>query len=170
MKPNQTKEKVLFVLDVLRRSRSRLIEDFLTESPDLYHPMFKYENDEAQLLISIEKYFIIWIDKHWEILNQKYQEEGCGEISQDMLEHFFFKSLLIFLKQLNYHGKEYHSLSKTLIMGKIKLLSEIAKFGDKHHAKAKLISYWHDKDRALFERLMKDLGGKNELVDDNYGS
>ena len=59
--------KIIFRL--LEIMRANLLKDFLNEDPEIYKPCFKYEKDQILMELSIEKYFISWIDSYWIILD-----------------------------------------------------------------------------------------------------
>lgn len=52
------------ILDVLRMGRQELVEDFRSERPELYEPMFAYRADSAGMALAISRYIFQWIDSH----------------------------------------------------------------------------------------------------------
>jgi len=68
MRSNQNQSKsFLSVLDVLKLARSKLINDFLEREPAIFVPMFKYENDMALMNLALERYFVSWINLHFQL-------------------------------------------------------------------------------------------------------
>ncbi len=75
-----SKQSLNFNLNMLKQASQKLFEDFRNEEPDIYAPSFKYEDNEEQLKLAMEKYFFQWLDYHLFFM-EKYFEENQAETS-----------------------------------------------------------------------------------------
>lgn len=59
------KNAELATLHALKQCRAEMVQDFLNHKPEIYLPSYKYENSPALLKLAKEKYFTVWLSKHW---------------------------------------------------------------------------------------------------------
>lgn len=58
---------VSITLLTLKEGRFGLIEDFLSNNPDIYEPAYKHEKSKVQMQLAREKFFLSWLARHWQL-------------------------------------------------------------------------------------------------------
>ena len=66
-----TKKETFAALQVLKQGRAEIVQDFLDHKPDIYAPSFKYEDSPALLSLAREKYFMMWLSRHWQLFSHE---------------------------------------------------------------------------------------------------
>jgi aryl carrier-like protein len=153
--------KIKIMFSLLKIMRANLIQDFLDHIPDIYRPSFKYENERQLLLLSIEKYFMTWLNSYWHIFEDKIEKLA----SQDMKEELkydadFIQLYMSLLKQWQIEGNhlQFSELMQTLLNQKIQGLNHILEMGEKSQKQYNQLQLQYEKDKAIFERTIKQLG------------
>lgn len=148
------------ILSIFEKSRQQLIFDFLNEETEIYSAMFRYEEDELAMKLSIEKYFIQWINTHF--TNTESCKDGFfdGELSLEFGEVMvkLIDSIQPNTKNIN---KSNSSLMRKILIEKVHILKEFSEVNNRNEQNYKKLLYAKDKDNRLFDRQFKTLIGKN---------
>lgn len=140
--------KLIDLLSIFRQSRKKLSQDFLNESLEIFEPMFKYENDNELMNLAMEKYFIGYINYHFEIFSDYKDKDIDVKFSKAMLS--FLKNFSIGITNTNLeNGKELFSM---IIQQKESFLNELIYIGNIDNDKFNKLSYLYHKDKTLFDR------------------
>lgn len=152
------KDELIFNLTILAEGRKKLIADFIGENPEIYTPIFKYENSSYQMKLSKEKYFLSWVDYHWIIADKHF---GVEKKNQESIRNSFYKVFLQLLKLfgLSSTGKEMSEFFEHLLKERIVSLESINKKGDNINKKFEALTYNYERDKALFEREINRMKG-----------
>lgn len=145
--------KLIDLLTIFKQSREKLSFDFINEDVEIFTPMFKYENKNELMSLAIEKYFIGYINHHFEIFK-----------NYTNIDIEFSRAMLSFIKDFNINvsdsnlddGKELFSM---IIQQKESFLKEIIHVGNIDSDKFNKLSYSYQKDKTLFDRKMKTMEG-----------
>lgn len=153
------KVKLIVNLLVLKKGRNKLVKDFIEEEPEIFKPMFKYENNKSQMALSKEKYFLTWMNLHWRILNNIITEEVSNLDLAKSIKDSFFKEYIKLLKSWgnNVKNKENSHLMTYLINKKINFLNEALDIGDRSDKLFNKLEYEYERDKKLFEREINRL-------------
>lgn len=158
------KDKLIFNLDILTEGRKKLIADFIRENPEIYTPIFEYENIPCQMKLSREKYFLRWIDYHWLIIDEYFCKKSVEEKGQQSLRSSFSRVFLQFLRLFGFSStkREMSKLFERLLKEEIDLLESINQVGDNTNKKLESLRYNYARDKALFEREINRMKGEKE--------
>lgn len=145
--------KLIDLLTIFKQSREKLSFDFINEDIEIFEPMFKYENENELMSLAIEKYFVGYINYHFEIFK-----------NYTNIDIEFSRAMLSFIKDFNINvsdsnlddGKELFSM---IIQQKESFLKEIIYVGNIDSDKFNKLSYSYQKDKTLFDRKMKTMEG-----------
>ena len=141
------KQKLIDLLIIFKSCRERLSNDFIKEhNLDIYLPMFKYESDKELMKLSIEKYFIGFINYHFKEF-EKF----------DMISKEFNSAMLSFLKSFNINVNDINisnseDLFSMIIQQKLVLLEDIILLSDNDVNKYNKLICSYEKDKTLFDR------------------
>lgn len=140
------KESLVLILSVLKQKRRDLVEDFVSENVNVYQPMIRYRNSKSLTEISIERYFLMWVNDHYNVM---LKQDGSNE---EVLNNFstVFLSLIEEFKG----NKNTSDLMENLLDTKISALNEMLKTGNKSEKVLNQLRYSIDKDDMLFEKLI----------------
>lgn len=147
---NSDELKVL--LTIFRKARESLVNDFKSENIEIYDAMFRYEGNEKLMRISIDKYFISWLDSHFRIFDKL-----PDAISSDNLLKKFTEQMLILVKKTEQSIKNDDQIFSELLREKKEILGALLFVGNKADTNYKKLIYTHQKDNALFNRELLKL-------------
>jgi len=141
---------LLEVLDVFKSARKKLISDFVNEEElEIFIPLFKYENNENLMSIALERYFIIWINYHFFLVENKKSQNKKVLIKQ------MIKFINIY--SISDEKKNGHTVTMDLLIQKQKVLNDLLQLDDKSKIDLKKLLYHSQKDKALFDRKIKQM-------------
>ena len=143
------KNTLLDLLSIFSDSREKLVSDFINESIEIYRPMFEYEENEELMTLAIEKYFIGYVNYHFELF-----------VNYENIDEEFNKAMLSFIKKFNINVSDVNLLNATdlfsnLIQQKQNILEEIINIGNKDNNKYNQLAYSYQKDKTLFDREIR---------------
>ena len=145
---------LLCVLSLLEMARRNLILDFIELDSRLSIPMFKYECDIHLQNLSIEQYFMGWVDSHFVLFS------GTDNESPDVYS-MFLKSMEVlmemYISDVSTNTDGNGELWLKLLNEKQKLIVTLLDFGDKNTADYDKLLHLYERDKALFEREIKFL-------------
>lgn len=153
MTSKQEKEREhLGVLKVLKIARSKLVADFLKRDPLIFLSLFKYENNANLINISLENYFISWINYHFHIW-----EKYINQTSEKM----FLKTMDLFLRKYLADTKKKaltnFEFVTDLLNKKLSVLHNLMDVEDKDTYRNNRMIMEYEKDKALFRREINRL-------------
>ena len=161
-----TKSNICEILSVFVEGRRRLVSDFCSEEPVLYHPMFAYEANSANMELAVDKYFFEWLNSHGEIYN-KLRNADADADSRDTQREDDLNAFLLSYRKLcerflmdksQVSDEISHSLD-TLVNVSIQYIDELLAMSGKSDVRLRKLCYQHNKSKYLFEReftLLKD--------------
>jgi fucose 4-O-acetylase-like acetyltransferase len=144
------------LLSNLRKARSILVEEFVSENPDIFTAMFKYDNDNVVMNMYIDCYFITWLNYHLEVFS-------CFNAKSVSCRNWFLSCMsdLIskYLKGVNTDSHVYKrsEFAYTLLEKKKAAIMHIIKCSDSNKLKYNKLVYAVEKDKKLFEREIAKL-------------
>jgi hypothetical protein len=149
-------------LEIYKKARNKLCRDFIVENPEIYGYMFKYEKARELLYLSIDKYFISWIDDHWSLFLDYLSEIDIPESNKNELREYFLSTYkeLINKFQSDQKAIQHSLLFIALVKHKIKFISELLEIADTDQNKFNSLDYNNTKDKALFDRQINKLKEK----------
>ena len=158
------KERMLFNLQVLSDARKRLIDDFFGKDDEIYKSMFKYERRGQETLreLSIEKYFIVWLVRHKEMKDNLLKKYQIVPVIQHEIEKSFNRVFLQLIQKIEgVHETMHHTtLLEELVTRKIAVLENFLCVGDKINKEMESFIYNYERDKALYERKIRELEEK----------
>ena len=143
--------KLLDILSIFQQAREKLTTDFVSENLEIYTAMFEYEKDNGLMNLSIEKYFTSYLDYHFELIKDF-----------DNIDEEFSKAMLVFLKSFDMKITDTSLSSGTdlftdLVNEKQRILNEMISIGNIDNSKYNKLSYFYQKDKAIFDREIDKL-------------
>lgn len=149
------KDELLEILCIFKDARKKLISDFVNEEElEIFIPIFKYENNKNMMSISLEKYLLMWINYHFLLIENR----------KSHIKKFVLKQMKQLLKVFSVSDKSNncysHIIFFDLIKQKQKILDDILAVDDKSKIKFNKLLYQSQKDKALFERKIKQMEDK----------
>ena len=153
-----SKDALDFRLFILKRGREDLVQDFLKESPEIYSPMFKYEESDVLMELAREKYIVSWLDLQWNLLEDFFQNQEIENTIRDEFRYSFAAVFLRLIKKFNMDGAS--PLSIKLIKEKVGCLEELLNLGDKSEDKFNKLHYDRERHKRMFERTFNELKGQ----------
>lgn len=149
-----SKDSLCFQLYVLRKMRSLLADMYIKEDPDIFQPMFDFEDDSTLTQLSIEKNKVTWLDAHWQEIDNFLSEETLPEETKTSMIAEFAQNFLQLL-----HVDDTRTclteFSKHLLHEKRSVLIKIIKSGEKHTNMVNKLKYALERDKRLFARQIK---------------
>ncbi len=154
-----TQDRLSLVLTLLQQARSKLVQDFLEESPEIYAPSFRYERNEEMLQLAREKYVVSWLNSHWELLENLLTTQFSDMTQCNVFKEEFAKAFLELLRKFGVQiqhpqNSEFFAL---LLRKKAQTLEEILKISDKSEQQFEKLKYSDEREKALFNREMNRL-------------
>lgn len=152
-------EDLVEVLAFLRKMREQLILDFLSQEREIFIPMFAYENEPVSMDISIEKFFLGWLNEHFSFLSTKLDDQGAVEQ--------IFLTLITSMIQEHFRYKQEHlvegskSFVLQILLEKINRLESLLSISENSNKKYNDLLFDKVRDRALFQRQLDSLKGKS---------
>jgi len=148
----------LLSLHILRKARENLIKEFLTEKSEIYIDMFKFENDNMTMSFCIDKYLTIWLDEHWNIINDFFTQNIVSKQDQEITIDYFTN---VFIKLLRSFDFSTSNISNTdlldfLLNQKTEYLDKIIKMSENSEKNINWLIYKSEKSRKLFERQLNE--------------
>lgn len=147
-------------LFVLKECRAKMIEDFLNHQPEIYAPSYKYEDSPALLRLAREKYFHIWLARHWQVFSDIVKD--YPETERKTAELFFSKALLILMsKWVDIESTESSQLhvALQLIKEMQRSLQKFIEAGENHDVMRRKLQVAMEKNNRLLEREIINFGG-----------
>jgi hypothetical protein len=148
------------LLTVFRQSREQIVLDFNNENIEIYDAMFRYEKDKISMHLSIDKYFMSWIDTHFSVFESLTENND----SPDTLTKEFTKRMLLLIQEneLSMRASEIgegRQLFFKMLHEKKELLHKLSGVGETADSNYKKLLYLYQKDKALFDRQLSELAG-----------
>lgn len=148
------------LLTVFKQAREQLIWDFNNENIEIYEAMFRYEKDEKLMYLSIDKYFMSWIDSHFNLFDRLTENNA-----EDGLIKEFTNQMLLFIQksELSIKASEIergNQLFFDMLFEKKQFLQQLSDIAIKADNNYKKLVYMYQKDKALFERKLSELTGE----------
>lgn len=152
------KDILTFSLLILKSARKNLVQDFIKKNPEIYIPMFRYEERDAQMELSKEKYIMSWLDSHWNLIENLFQNQEVEKTIRNELRYSYAEVFLRLIKKFNMDGAS--PLSIKLIKEKVGYLEKLLKLGDKSEDNFNELRYDSERHKIMFERKFNELKGK----------
>lgn len=145
------------LLSVFKQTRQQLVWDFNNENIEIYEAMFRHEKDKQSMNLSIDKYFMSWIDSHFNIFERLTENDDREE-----LVYKFTKIMLLLIQksELSIKASEIdrgNQLFFDMLHEKKDLLQKLSDISIKSDNNYKKLVYMYQKDKALFERKLSEL-------------
>ncbi len=141
---------IISALNFLRKGRVQLYTPFLKHDALLIvGPSFRYENNEPAFDLVKDQYFTLWLDSQFKSLfSQKNFSKEVHDLLLKAVESIFSTIL---------HSKESKSIfDLQLIRTKEKIVNELLLKVEDMDKKLNELKFAYDKDKALFERKLKE--------------
>ncbi|NEQ47821.1 MAG: hypothetical protein F6K00_31555 [Leptolyngbya sp. SIOISBB] len=150
-------DTLLRLLQVFKEARLSIASRISSEAPDLFRDLFKFEGNIEILSLVIEREYILWIDKHFELFDR---EETLKE-DASAVSHFQ-KTMVELIGHRMFKGSSCNNLvikelCLSLLNEKIEILNELIKVSDITERRYQRLVYSYEKDKRLFERAFRDL-------------
>lgn len=160
------RQQLFFSLKVLKEGRRKVLIDTLEEAPILFRPMVKFGEHSIQLRLHFDKYWMIWLDFHWDIAKKIIQLDNLGENEKQQLLRGFsvpFRELLNYFS-ITLKEQENVFLFESLIKTKMAALSNIIESSNSLDEKLDRILYENEKARMLLEKRINELKRKKNGI------
>lgn len=149
-------EDLFDILNLFKIGRKKILLDFLEASPEIFIPIFKYEDDVNMMNVSIEYWLLEWINYHFELFSKIF------DISSP--------KYLVFVKAMSSLLESHMPKDKVtesgdngfvfeLMRDKQKILERIFTVNDKSELLYKKLLCLSLRDKALFKRMLESLKG-----------
>jgi hypothetical protein len=142
-------------LHVLNIARNKLVYDFNNKKPEVYLPMYKYENHPELMNLALENYFTSWVNFHF-IAWSKHYPDKSGKLFYQVI-----RDLLLKHSDVSGVDPRNHSFIAELISSKIQLIDGLIRSGERDNEKYSALLLEYEKDKALFEREINRLKGNS---------
>jgi hypothetical protein len=152
-------EETLLTLKCLKQCREALVSSFLNEDEAILGPMFEFENESFLMELSIERFFIDWINQHFPLF-QALHEDSSG-IPEASRETFINLILTLVQDHIKFSDPNLKSESREFVLSiledKKRALISLLDLGKNSGKNYQKLLYWQKKDRALFQRKINSL-------------
>ena len=156
-----SKDILTFTLFTLKEARENLVQDFIKENPEIYHPMFQYEKSNEQMMLAKEKYILIWLDSHWNLIETFFKNQEIESTTQNEVRYRFAGVFLRLLEKFDKDRRDRASpLAIRLLKEKVNTLEQLLNLGDKHENRINKLRYDADRHKSIFERKLAELKGE----------
>ncbi len=152
-------EETLLTLKCLKQCRESLVSSFLYEDEAVFGPMFEFENESFLMELSIEGFFIDWINQHFPLFQSLH--EDSSDISESSREKFICLILTLVQDHIKFSTPMLTSEGRDFVLSiledkkrSLTSLLDLSKNSEKNYQK---LLYWQKKDRALFQRKITSL-------------
>ncbi len=146
--------------DLLKIMRANLLEDFTNEELEIYIPCFKYKQEKTLMSLSIEKYFIGWLNSFWFTLKEYSNNTDNIDIIEDS-ELIDLYLQLINKWEIQGVSSKSSKLVSDLLQEKIKTIKNILEVAEKSQKNYNHLYLQYEKDKVFFEKSIKNLEEKD---------
>jgi hypothetical protein len=167
--PRNTTSRIDLVrtLSVYRRSREKLVAALVSEEPGLYHAMFEFKPNSAEMSLALEKYVFLWLVRHPAVYQELYpsQADSQSEADKQLFEQFV-KHYHDYCKCFIHDGDLTtdrpssgidNPVMEVLLQHKIAFLGDLLKVSQNANQRMQRLRYQSTKAKALFERQFSEL-------------
>ena len=155
-----SKDILAFILFTLKEAREDLVREFIKEDQELYRPMFQYEKSNVQMMLAREKYIMVWLDKHWNLIEKILRNQEIESNTQNEIRDSFVEVFLRLLEKFDTDGRGRASpLAIRLLKEKIDNLEQLLNLGDRDENRINKLHYDHARHKRIFERKFAELKG-----------
>lgn len=149
-----------FLLTVFKKSREQLVSDFNNENIEIYDAMFRFEKYEKSMYLSIDKYFMSWIDTHFSVFeNLTANDDAPEKLTKEFAKRMLF---LVQKSELTIKASEIEDgrqLFFQMLHEKKELLQKLSDVATKADSNYRKLIYLYQKDKTLFDRQLSELAG-----------
>lgn len=142
------------ILKLLQQLREDLVYSHISLSNDIVEPIFKYEQNIVAMNISIDLFYMLWIDKHFESFNSK--NLNLNSAAMNLFSKIMLKMVDDFNQEIAKSSKSCDLFFK-LLGEKRKILTEMLVADTMHDKNIIALSISHHKSRALFSRMLNNM-------------
>ncbi len=140
-------DELKILLAIFKKARESLVDDFKSENIEIYEAMFRYEENKKLMQISIDKYFMSWLDSHFNIFDKL-----PNTIVSDNLIKQFMRQMFALISKNETLNKNNDVIFIELLKEKKEILDALLSVANKADANYKKLVYIYQKDNALFNR------------------
>lgn len=146
---------VIDTLHILSTARNKLIYDFKNKNHDIYLPIFKYENNPELMRLSLESYFMSWVNLHLLTWSKRHPNKS-GKLIYEVVKELLLK-IILNIGEIDKHNQNFIS---NLIFSKIKLIDDLIVRYEVDSGKYNALLLEYEKDKVLFKREFNRLKGE----------
>ncbi len=114
--------KMDYMLGVMKRQREKLYQDCMNGDYDLMHGLREELPNVYRL--SCERYRLMWIDAHWNVVHEFAEKRLSSEKDREALYLYFAKNFRPFIEPLNFSNAK--TIEFRLFRGTLKLNTLLA--------------------------------------------
>ncbi|SDZ02348.1 hypothetical protein [Nitrosomonas sp. Nm58] len=155
-----SREELVFALNILREGRSKLVNSYCSEDPNLYSYMFSLPPNGPEMDLAIDKYFFEWLSAHSDMQIKECKNSSTPTPSPEITSYFLqaYKKLCerFIVDRINIEGKQSNALT-SLVKEKIDNLNKLLAISAQHEEKLKKLRYMSTKEKYLFDELFTSL-------------
>lgn len=141
--------ELLRLLHLLQGARNKLVSDFIGGSPDIFIPIYKYEDNENMMNLHVEYYFLEWVNYHFSLFVESHD-------ASSPLYLLFIKTMLSLIGRHVTSEKDgapnEHFPAFDLLKEKQRFLSKVIEADDRSEVNFRKLLHFSSKDKALFNR------------------
>lgn len=152
------KDRLIISLNKMKDMRKELIADVMNKSPDLFEGLHSTDNNEVFQLY-MEKFKMMWLDKHWYSLNDDIQKNRYGELYQkekESLIMYFSSYFKDFLSHIKSDTKIGSQIYMEFIKIKIHTLDDLISINDRNEKNLAQLKTDMKKHKEEYNELIKN--------------
>ena len=152
-------EDVYIVLSIFKAMRENMINDFINHEIEIFSPSFKYEKSPVSLDIAMDKYFISWLNNHYNYFTTVLNQNNYDFDKSSALNKIFIEMYLKLATSFNHVKSNIESseVTREILSQKVTALKELLNVADLTDVKFNRLKYENDRNKVLFDRKIKEL-------------
>jgi hypothetical protein len=150
-----------YIHQSLKNSRSSLTNAFLTQDPDIFYALYKFEKNPNLMNISMDRYFVTWLSNHWSIFQSTIDSEIPETDKDDIKNEFAVVFSELLSKWTLTKGEHQFTLGLEIISNIQNTLDGFIVAGINSDTNRNKLNTLLEKNRAIFDRQILKM--ENEL-------
>lgn len=149
---NKSLKELKNVLNIFEDCRIQLAKSFLEEDPDIYGPLYKYEEKPTQMSLAIEMFFLCWLSSHFEEFSKI---KNKGDIESNFGNDFLSSYIKLTKTFSNNQKSNTSDIFQKTVNIKIKFLEELISIGDKADKSKNYLTVEKERIKSQYKKKIK---------------
>ncbi|HAJ97569.1 MAG TPA: hypothetical protein DCO72_07520 [Ruminococcus sp.] len=156
--------KMDYMLGVMKRQREKLYQDCMNGDYDLMHGLREELPNVYRL--SCERYRLMWIDAHWNVVHEFAEKRLSSEKDREALYLYFAKNFRPFIEPLNFSKENLSDFFFIMLRNEISGIEDMLNISNKHRHSMNELMNLQEIHWRKFEKKIAALSKERKNVED----